>query len=309
MIKQQINILIVDDYIDENRLNDLAKEYFEFHLKKEGYSFTVKIIDESITNSQKLWTYLDDTSKIFPDFILLDWVFENEGDINKNKNTGKDLLAELMRRKRIAHRGETNGEEIKEAARYKNLEVITMSSYIKLPQLNNLEDMLLGGAIAAAAKTALKTDNEFLIQCLKKWVIGRELDITPNPTYDGDRFGELKANFITLWVSARQYILNKGDKFEDSPKPLPEDIQRLVESSYFPFFQNIVLGIPKEKMPRGHKEYYNQSKYFISNTFLNEIPTGETHRWIHFAIEHRLEFITEYLAEKGYVLRTEEENN
>jgi len=128
-MKNEINILIVDDFVVKLRLNENVQDYFDDYLKNGDYPFSINILDEKIINEERLWKYLDDETKPAPDFILLDWQFENEGDIVINKfYTGKVILKKLMEKKEHAYTGDLTQQQTE---LYKKLEVIALSSFIQ----------------------------------------------------------------------------------------------------------------------------------------------------------------------------------
>jgi len=218
--EKKINILIVDDEVVKNRFSSRAQEYFDIQLWQGKYPFKINVLDEKIINQERLWNYLNDVTKTKPDFILLDWLFENEKDVSNNVYTGKVILKKLMEKKAQAFKNQLNTEENE---LYENLEVIAFSSYIKVPPSSNLEDMLLGGCIAAVAKDAFnisgEEENSFLLGCIKKWMMLRELGETPDPSYDGNRFGELDTNLKLKWRSNRQILEGKRvEKFKIEEK-------------------------------------------------------------------------------------------
>lgn len=303
-MKNEINILIVDDEVVKNRFTSRAQEYFDIQLWQAKYPFKINVLDEKIINQERLWSYLNDNSKTKPDFILLDWLFENEEDVSNNFYTGKVILSKLMQKKAQAFNNEL--EEAQNTL-YKNLEVIAFSSYIKVPPSSNLEDMLLGGCIAAVAKDAFNISGEeeksFLLECIKKWLMLRDFGETPDPSYDGNRFGELDPNLKLQWRSNRQAL--EGERAEKLKIEEKKDITKLEESNYFVLFQKIVLGESFDSI-EGTGIYLNQSKKHINDKFLNQIAkgdkirTGEVHRWFHIAVEQQYPFIVEYLAKKGF---------
>jgi len=211
--EKKLNILIVDDEVVKNRFNSRAQEYFDIQLWQGKYPFKINVLDEKIINQERLWNYLNDDTKTQPDFILLDWLFENEQDVSNNSYTGKIILGKLTQKKAQAFNNELTEPQ---NALYKNLEIIAFSSYIKVPPSSNLEDMLLGGCIAAVAKDAFNIAGEeqksFLLECIKKWMTLRELGETPDPSYDGNRFGELAPNLKLQWRSNRQAL--EGERVE-----------------------------------------------------------------------------------------------
>jgi len=303
-MKNEINILIVDDEVVKNRFTSRAQEYFDIQLWQGKYSFKINVLDEKIISQDRLWNYLNDNSKPKPDFILLDWLFENEEDVSNNFYTGKIILDKLMQKKAQAFNNEFNDAQ---NILYKNLEVIAFSSYIKVPPSSNLEDMLLGGCIAAVAKDAFNITGEeeksFLLECIKKWLMLRDFGETPDPSYDGNRFGELDPNLKLQWRSNRQTL--EGERIEKLKIEEKKDITKLEESNYFVLFQKIVLGESFDSI-EGTGIYLNQSKKHISDKFLNQmvkadkIRTGEVHRWFHIALKQQYPFIVEYLAKKGF---------
>lgn len=306
-MKNEINILIVDDEVVKNRFNSRAQEYFDIQLWQGKYPFKINVLDEKIISQERLWNYLNDNTTIKPDFILLDWLFENEEDVTNNFYTGKIILDKLMQKKTKAFSGELDDDK---NTLYKNLEVIAFSSYIKVPPSSNLEDMLLGGSIAAVAKDAFNTTGEeqksFLLECIKKWLMLREFGETPDPDYDGNRFGELDPNLKLQWRLNRQVL--EGERIEKLKIEEKKDITKLEESNYFVLFQKIALGESFDNI-ENTGIYLNQGKKHISDKFLNQmqsgnkIRTGEVHRWFHIALEQEYPFIVEYLAKKGFQKR------
>jgi len=306
-MKDKINILIVDDEVVKNRFNKLAQDYFDMQFEEDNCNFKVNILDEKITNEERLWNYLNDSKNEAPDFILLDWLFENEGDIKNNFYTGKVILEKLADKKAKAYKHELEEDQNK---LFKNLEVIAFSSYIKVPPSSNLEDMLLGGCIAAVAKDAFnissedgETQKSFLLEYIKIWLTLRELGQTPEPAYDGNKFGQLDPNLKLQWRSNRQVL--EGEKVDNLKIKEKTGVTKLQESNYYVLFQKIALGESFDAI-ENTGIYLNQGKKHIKDKFLNQmtrnnnIRTGEVHRWFHIALEQEYPFIIEYLAKKGF---------
>ena len=304
IMRDKINVLIVDDEVVKNRFNSRAQEYFDIETWQGKYSFKINVLDEKIINQERLWSYLNDNTNAKPDFILLDWLFENEEDVTNNFYTGKLILKKLMKKKAKAYNNEL---EEGQNELYDNLEVIAFSSYIKVPPSSNLEDMLLGGCIAAVAKDTFNiTEGEqksFLLECIKKWLMLREFGETPNPDYDGNRFGQLDPNLKLQWRSNRQVL--EGERVEKLKIEEKKDITKLEESNYFVLFQKIALGESFDDI-ENTGIYLNQGKKHITDKFLNQmnagdkIRTGEVHRWFHIALKQQYPFIVEYLAKMGF---------
>lgn len=312
-MKEQINILIVDDFVVKLRLNENIQDYFNDYLEKGDYPFSIHILDEKIINQNRLWKYLEDETKTSPDFILLDWQFENEGDIVINKfYTGKVILKKLMEKKEQAYRGELTQQQ---TALYKNLEVIALSSFIQGVSFSNLEDLLLGGCIAAVAKDTFDESVEsniekksFLLNYIHKWIVLKGFKEEPDPAYDGDRFGELDANIKLQWKSKRERI--KGERVDEIKIEEKNGVTDLEESVSFVVFQKVVEGQPIHIIEENHPTF-NQNKSHITKRYLSRmvkgghIETRDLHRWFHIAIEQEYPFVIEYLQQKGFYKKEE----
>lgn len=307
--KKIVNILIVDDEVAINKLNQGANDHFGLYLDKGSYSFTVNIIEEKINSPERLRNYLKNKPTPAPDFILLDWLFKNEGDEINNSYTGKIILKELMESKAKAYRNELE-DNLNDL--YQNLEVIAISSFIHTPPISNLEDMLLGGCIAAVAKDTfhLEKEKSFLLECLRKWYLAKAEDLDPKPMYDGNRFGELDPNFRIVWLANRE-LLEDNREDELIIKDKTGNIS-LELSNYFVPFKKIVTGDSFDNIKNIHS-HLDQDKSHITRRFLRGVEyaddetmrPGEVHRWFHIALEKALKgkeeyyFVFEYLIKKG----------
>jgi len=320
--KKLVNILIVDDEVATKKLNQSANDHFGHYLDKGNYSFTVNVLDEKINSPGRLWRYLEDRSNTAPDFILLDWLFENEGDIITNdKYTGKVMLGKLMDKREKAFRNQLDDWE---NHLYQNMEVIALSSFIKTPPISNLEDMLLGGCIAAVSKDTFDFKDEevntkeksFLLECIRKWYLFTKEGDYPSPGYDSNKFGELESNIKVLWLAYRQYI--EGTREEEITIDEDKGKVALEESNYFVLFQKICEGESFDSIHNTHP-HLDQGKSYIARKILRgkkytndeAMRTGEVHRWFHIALKKALEpnshpryqFIVEYLAKNGFYRR------
>ncbi len=286
MIKK---ILVVDDDVTRLRLNRDIQEYFDYFLNKENnYTFKIEVLDVHLDAPEKLWEYLDSENAVFPDFIFLDWYFKDR-DQGEDGYTGEKILKELMKRKQFAHL-EENESDISNLKKYKDLEVVVLSRFVKLPGLNNLEGMLLEGAISATTKDVLDTSNKSLVDYLNRWILSTRFGSILYPENIGGKHPRVDMATINAWLEKRDSIMN--------PKQYVETDLRMDEllnhDVYGPFFKDRCIGIPREKMKGGAKKYFNQYTSKIATEYLG-IETVDTHLWPIIAIRHKLPFMMEYI--------------
>jgi len=174
--------------------------------------------------------------------------------------------------------------------KYKDLEVIVFSSYVKLPGLNNLEGMLLEGAISATTKDSLDIKDNSLVDYLNRWIMSKKFGSIVYPENIGSKTPRMDMATINAWLEKRDSIINPRESIETDMK-----IDELLEHDvYGSFFKDRCMGIPREEMSKGAKKDVNQYTSTIAKEYLG-IETGDTHLWPTIAIKNKLPFMMEYL--------------